>query len=189
MSEAKLKRSASLAAQGDRAAWAELYQQLAPRVYGLCRRLLRQREAAEDATSEVFLRAQRNLRSYDLGLPFAPWLFGIASHYCLDQLRRRRAEQRLFEAPDRRVEAAADEMDSPLRSLLLTHEREVLRATIAALPERERVLLTLRYDAEMTYDEIASATGLEKSHVGVILYRAKKELRRALGLARKEGAS
>ena len=65
----------------------------------------------------------------------------------------------------------------------------MLRATIAVLPERERVLLALRYDAEMTYDQIASATGLEKSHVGVILYRAKKELRRALGLAGKEGGS
>jgi len=189
MDEVRTRELLRLAWDGETEAFADVYQAFFPRVFGLCRRLLGSAEAAEDATSEVFLRAQRSLRGYDLGLPFAPWLFGIASHYCLDQLRRRRAEQRLFEAPDRRVEAAAGEMDSPLRSLLLTHEREVLRATIAALPERERVLLTLRYDAEMTYDEIASATGLEKSHVGVILYRAKKELRRALGLAREEGAS
>lgn len=189
MDEAQTQELLRRAWHGESEAFADVYRAFFPRVFGLCRRLLGSGEAAEDATSEVFLRAQRNLRSYDLGLPFAPWLFGIASHYCLDQLRRRRAEQRLFDAPDRGVEAAADEMDSPLRSLLLTHEREVLRATIAALPERERVLLTLRYDAEMTYDQIASATGLEKSHVGVILYRAKKELRRALGLARKEGAS
>ena len=189
MDEARTRELLRLAWDGETAAFADVYRAFFPRVFGLCRRLLGSAEAAEDATSEVFLRAQKNLRSYDLGLPFAPWLFGIASHYCLDQLRRRRAEQRLFEAPDPWVEAAADQMDSPLRSLLLTHEREVLRATIAALPERERVLLTLRYEAEMTYDEIASATGLEKSHVGVILYRAKKELRRALGLAGKKGAS
>lgn len=189
MDEARTQELLRLAWDGQTEAFADVYRAFFPRVFGLCRRLLGSAEAAEDATSEVFLRAQRNLRSYDLALPFAPWLFGIASHYCLDQLRRRRAEQRLFDAPDRQVEAAADETASPLRRLLLANEQQVLRATIAALPERERVLLALRYDAEMTYDQIASATGLEKSHVGVILYRAKKELRRALGLAGKEGAS
>jgi len=97
MDEARAQELLRLAWDGETEAFADVYRAFFPRVFGLCRRLLGSAEAAEDATSEVFLRAQRNLRSYDLGLPFAPWLFGIASHYCLDQLRRRRAEQRLFE--------------------------------------------------------------------------------------------
>jgi RNA polymerase sigma-70 factor (ECF subfamily) len=189
MDEARMHEVLRRAWDGEGEAFADLYRAFFPRVFGLCRRLLGSAQDAEDATSEVFLRAQRNLRSYDMRLPFAPWLFGIASHYCLDQLRRRRAERRLFEAPEWPVEASPDEADSPLRSLLLAHEQQALRATVAALPERERVLLALRYEAEMTYDQIASATGLEKSHVGVVLHRAKQKLRRALGPAGRDRAS
>src|SRR2546425_9509684 len=122
--EARTRELLRLAWHGETEAFADVYRAFFPRVFGLCRRLLGSPEAAEDATSEVFLRAQRNLRGYDLGLPFAPWLFGIASHYCLDQLRRRRAEQRLFEAPDRRGGRAAGRKGAPPRGRLSPPPRE-----------------------------------------------------------------
>src|SRR6266568_3227133 len=77
--------------------FADIYKAYYRRVFSLCRYLLNSFDAAEDATHEVFLRAQRKLASYDPAFPFSSWLLGIASHHCIDLLRRRGTERRLFE--------------------------------------------------------------------------------------------
>lgn len=201
MPEAKLERWATQAARGDQAAFAELYHLLAPRVYGLCRRLLRNREAAEDATSEVFLRAQRALeppggsgRGYDPSQPFDRWLFSIAGNYCVDQLRRGSLEARWFsdpepsstEGPPSRLEMATESYTSSsepsaLERLLARESKETLRTALEKLSERSRVVVTLRYSSEMSYDEIADTLGLSRNLVATLLFRAKAELRQALG--------
>src|SRR5215510_3256580 len=77
--------------------FADIYNTHHRRVFGLCRYLLNSFEAAEDATHEVFLRAQRKLATYDPSLPFSSWLLGIASNHCIDLLRRRNTEKRIFD--------------------------------------------------------------------------------------------
>ena len=62
----------------------------------LCRRLLGRDGSAEDAAQEVFLRAQRGYPGYDRKQPFRAWVLAITSHYCIDVLRRRTREGRLF---------------------------------------------------------------------------------------------
>jgi RNA polymerase sigma-70 factor (ECF subfamily) len=195
MSEAKLERWATLAAQGDRTALAELYQHLAPRVYGLCRRLLRNREAAEDSTSEVFLKAQRALEAgnYDPAQPLDRWLLSIAGHLCVDLLRRGGLESRWFVDPEGAgetgrpslLETASTSWTSSshpgaLERLVERETHDELRAALEKLPERYRVVLTLRYQSEMSYDEIAATLGLKRNLVATLIYRAKAELRQAL---------
>src|SRR5215467_13980071 len=75
----------------------ELYKTHYRRVFGLCRYLLNSFDAAEDAVHEVFLKAQCKLSTYDPSLPFSAWLCGIASNHCIDLLRRRGTERRIFE--------------------------------------------------------------------------------------------
>jgi RNA polymerase sigma factor (sigma-70 family) len=77
--------------------FAEIYKTHYRRVFSLCRYLLNSVDAAEDAAHEVFLRAQRKLATYDPSLPFSSWLSGIASNYCIDILRRRTTEKRIFD--------------------------------------------------------------------------------------------
>ncbi|MFQ5777989.1 MAG: RNA polymerase sigma factor [Terriglobia bacterium] len=171
---------------GDGGAFAELYGLFARRVLGLCRHMLGSEEAAEDARSEIFLRAQKAMRTYDASLPFQSWLLSIASHYCVDQLRRRKVERRLFEAaPPEYYEPAATNL-SPLAELLVSEERARVQAALARLPERYRLPLVLRYSSELSYDQIASALGLSRNHVATLLFRGKQELRKVLGGSRKE---
>ena len=59
-------------------------------VYNLCYRMLGQGQDAEDAAQEVFLRVYRQLGSYNPAHRFSTWVLSIASHYCIDQLRKRR---------------------------------------------------------------------------------------------------
>src|SRR5207247_930601 len=77
--------------------FADIYKTHYRRVFGLCRYLLNSFDAAEDATHEVFLRAQRRLVTYDPSLPFSSWVSGIATNHCIDLLRRRTTEKRIFE--------------------------------------------------------------------------------------------
>ena len=96
MDEATLKVLVQRADANDAGALADLYREFRPRVFGLCRYMLGSREEAEDATSEIFARLQRAMKSYDASLPFPRWLLSITGHYCVDLLRKRRLEQRVF---------------------------------------------------------------------------------------------
>jgi RNA polymerase sigma-70 factor (ECF subfamily) len=147
-------------------------------VLRLCRRLLGPGPGAEDAASEVFLRVRGGLDRYDPGQPFRRWILAIAAHHCIDGLRRRSREARLFE-PGAAEEPPAAGL-SPLGRVLRDEERRALAAAIDALPERQRAPLVLRYFADLDYDAIASALGVTRGQVATSLFRAKARLRAAL---------
>jgi RNA polymerase sigma-70 factor (ECF subfamily) len=165
---------------GDGEASGELFRLLSPRVLGLCLHLLGKREDAEDATSEVFMKLRTALGRYDESLPFRPWLNAVAARHCLDRLRRRRRELRLFESETEEPTLPAEPGESPLAGLLANEDRAALAAAIARLPERQRVPLVLRYHGELSYDEIAERLEWTRQRVAVSLFRAKQTLRRAL---------
>src|SRR5438876_12216920 len=77
--------------------FADIYKTHYRRVFSTCRYLLNSFDAAEDATHEVFLRAQRKLATYDPDHPFSSWLSGIATNHCIHLLRLRTTEKRIFE--------------------------------------------------------------------------------------------
>jgi len=159
----------------------EIYSRYVRRVFGLCRYMLDSRESAEDATSEVFLKLQRSIESYDGSIPFLRWLLRVAGNQCIDALRRRQRGRRVIMEEDGAavIEAASSE-PSPLRAVISTEERAHVRDTIARLPENYRVPLVLRYYSELSYDEIAQQLDLERNYVAALIFRAKQELRRRL---------
>jgi RNA polymerase sigma-70 factor (ECF subfamily) len=187
MEEATLREVVGQALAGERAALADLYRLFRRRVLGLCRYLLGSKAEAEDAASEIFARLPQAMKSYDSTLSFPRWLFSVSSHYCLDLLRRRRVEQRIFEPRGVEANEAAVALPSPLEALLFHERQEAVRAAITRLPERYRVPLVLRYYNELSYDEIATKLGVSRAGVGTTIFRAKQELRRSLRAARAEG--
>jgi RNA polymerase sigma-70 factor (ECF subfamily) len=172
------------AGRGEPEAFAELYRQFGRRVFGLCKHMLGSKAEAEDARSEIFLRLQRMIGTYDSSLPFSRWLLSAASHYCVDLLRRRRVETRLF-VPEEATPAAdsggAGAGPSPLVELLFDERRGEIREALARLPDNYRIPLVLRYYGEASYDEIAAELGLKRNHVATLIFRAKQELRARLG--------
>jgi RNA polymerase sigma-70 factor (ECF subfamily) len=163
-------------------ALAEIYRRYVRRVFGLCRYMLNTRESAEDATSEIFLKLQRFIESYDGSIPFTKWLLRVAGNQCIDVLRRRQRGVKVFvEVEDGAavIEPASSE-PSPLGAVISTQERAQVRDAIARLEENYRVPLVLRYYGELSYDEIAHELGLEKNNVATLIFRAKQELRQRL---------
>ena len=132
----------------DAEALGEIYRQYVRRVFGLCRHgCLDSREGAEDATSEVFLKLQRSIESYDGSIPFARWLLRVAGNRCIDVLRRQRRKQQLIvesENENTALEAPSAE-PSPLGAVMSKEERVRVREAIAGLPDNFRLPLVLRY--------------------------------------------
>jgi RNA polymerase sigma-70 factor (ECF subfamily) len=165
---------------GSTDAWGELYKQYAGPIFRFCRRALPAKEDAEDATMEIFLKLREKIIQYDSGRPFSAWLYKVAANHCWDILRRRRVRQDLetgeienlpLEHPD----------PSQLQRLVDEHTSQQVRSALSRLPARARMALVLRYYAEMSYDEIADSLGVRRPFVGVVLLRARHQLREVLG--------
>jgi RNA polymerase sigma-70 factor (ECF subfamily) len=184
--EAPLVRAA---AAGDRRAFARLVDQHQRAVFGLCQRVLQDREEARDAAQETFVRAWSAIATCDPAQPFAPWLLRIARNHCIDVVRRR------LPAP-RRVELDADgpagdhtELPDPGAArgdVLLQREQEAseLEAAVAALPDNYRQVIQLFHVEHMSYKEIAATMEVPMGTVMTWLHRARGRLR--VSLERKE---
>jgi len=161
-------------------AFGEFYQTHYRQVRGLCRQLLGSTERAEDAAQEAFMRAYSNFARYDPSQPFVAWIMSIARNYCLDLIRRHRTERTLFGSESEESAAVAAPGVDGLGAVLTTERASAVNAAVAKLPERYRVPLALAYYADADYDEIATTLGITRTHVGVLLCRAKQMLRQAL---------
>ena len=153
------------------------YERHYRRVFELCRYLLNSYDAAQDATHEVFMRAYRKRSTYDASRPVSNWLSGIARHYCIDLLRRRARNKRLFH-PE-----AADSFDlpssrpSPLVQLLSDETGKEVRRALKTLPDKYRVPLVLAYYSQLSYAEIGAILGVNSNAVATLLFRGKRRLR------------
>ncbi|MGH0036257.1 MAG: RNA polymerase sigma factor [Myxococcota bacterium] len=170
---------------GDGAAFAELFSRFERDVARLCHRMLDGTGAdAEDAAAEVFLRARRSLSGVDPDRPFRAWLLAVANHHCIDVLRRRLRERRLFVADSGEELPEQDPAPSPLSALLWAERRDELAAAIDALPARYRVPLVLRYFSELDYKAIAEVLDVTPVQVNNWLYRGRRALRESLSGSR-----
>jgi RNA polymerase sigma-70 factor, ECF subfamily len=179
MSTAELADLLAQVRAGDSDAWGDLYGQYAPAIFRFCRRALPTREDAEDATTEIFMKVRQKLGMYDSSRPFTAWLYKVASNHCWDTLRRRRIRQDL-ETGDLETLPLEHPDPSQLEQLQIDHDSKHVRAGLAKLPDRARMALVLRYYSEMSYDEIADTLGVRRAFVGVLLLRARHQLRDVL---------
>ena len=179
MSETELAQLLSQVRAGDADAWGDLYRQHARAIFRFCRRVLPTREDAEDATTEIFMKVRQKLDSYDASRPFLAWLYKVASNHCWDTLRRRHIRQDL-ETGDLETLPLKHPDPSQLERLQAEHSGKEVRAGLAKLPDRARMALVLRYYAELSYEEIAETLGVRRAFVGVLLLRARHQLRDVL---------
>lgn len=159
-------------------AFEDLYRDCARDLYAYVASLVSDRAAAEDVTSTTFERAYRKRRRYDpgRGSPRA-WLFGIARHAALDELRRRGRTASLVADPgDPSADAAFAQVDGESEEAA---RRATVRAALAALPPRERELIALKFHAGLSNAEIADVLGISETNAGTRVHRALTTLRKA----------
>src|ERR1700732_3436220 len=176
------KEAIARARTGDADAWGVLYREYATAIFRFCRRALPTREDAEDATMDIFAKLMRDnkLAQYDQTRSFTAWLYKVAANHCWDVLRRRKSRQ--DKETDDLENVPLEHPDAnQLDQLIEQRTSEEVRRALEKLGARARMALVMRYYSDMTYDEIADALGVRRAFVGVVLLRARHELRHALG--------
>src|ERR1700680_3222340 len=165
---------------GDAEAWGEVYRQYAPAIFRFCRRVMPTREDAEDATMDIFIKVRQKLSQYDSSRSFSAWLYTVAANHCWDLLRRRKGRQDLETGE---IENIPLEHPDPgqLEQLIERRTSQEVRRALDQLPSRARMALVLRYYADMSYDDVAATLGVRRAFVGVVLLRARHQLREILG--------
>lgn len=158
---------------GDRAAFAELYDRRARLIRAICFDTTHNLEAAAELTQEVFFRALRKLGSLRDPQRFAAWLVGIARQVCREWRRGRLRQRRCSSAvPDALPATASD--DTPDERIAL------LRGALAALPERERLSLQAFYLQELDAEQVCEVLGLSRATLYRVLSSARAHLREVL---------
>ncbi len=160
--------------------FSDIYEEHHRKVFNLCAYLLNSRTAAEDATHEVFMRAHRKLDTYNPAFSFSNWILKVASNYCVDVLRRRQREKRLFGADASIIPEPSSNQQSPLGEVISSERNRKIRRALASLPEKFRIPLILAYYNEFSYDEIAAVLDIPRNTVATLLFRGKQQLREKL---------
>lgn len=170
-----------LCQQGRPEGFAQLLQAYQGKVYRRAYSFLRSREDALDATQDVFLRVLPAISRFRQGSPLWPWLRRITTNTCLNRLRAEasRPETVPWDQAVRELESQASEFD-PQVSAELAWDRDALDEALARLPPMQRVVVVLRHEEELTYEQIAEVTGLPLGTVKTYLFRARKTLRESL---------
>lgn len=173
LSSADLDRLAVQAAlRGDQLAFGDLVSRYQSAVYNMAYRMLGDPTEAEDAAQEVFVRAWKQLGSFQLDRRFSTWLLSIASHHCIDLLRRRRPSAPLDDAA---LYVPSNE-PAPVETVIQGEQSDMVKDLLNSLPDKYRSVTVLRYYNDLSYDEIARMTGLTESAVKTQLHRARKML-------------
>jgi RNA polymerase sigma-70 factor (ECF subfamily) len=159
---------------GDETAFTTLVETYQTAIYNLCYRMVGEAGEAEDAAQEAFLRAYSRLSSYDPTRPFKTWLFSIASHHCIDRLRKRRLiwlsidDEPLAPHPALREQTLGPEEASVRRE-----QSEGIQKYLSHLAPDDRQVIVMRYWSDMSYEEIAETTRTTVSAVKSRLHRAR----------------
>jgi len=170
---------------GDVAAFEALVARYARPVFNFVYRIVGDYDEANDVAQSVFIQVHQSLPTTRLDLPLRPWLFQVARNKALDHLRRRRSVPFSALAPEDEEEGSPiDRLADPgLLPDELYEQRDlqtILSAAIAALPERYRLVVTLRYVNGLTFGEIAQALAIPENTAKTHFQRAKARLRRHL---------
>lgn len=176
------------AIRGNQQAFEQLFNSYSPSIYNFINKLVKNNEEADDILQETFLRAWKYRKKFSLEKDFSRWLYQIAHNCCRKFFRPKFIRFFTFS------ELTLDGEDSPviLERLSdrqkLTPEQELaekdtlekIRKMIQALPKKFRAVIILRYQENMSYEEISEITSIPLGTVKTYLFRAHKILQKKL---------
>lgn len=174
---------------GDAAAYRVLVERHHAPVYRFCLRALGgAKEAAADATQEVFLRVVKHAPTWEKKAKFTTWVYTIAKNHCIDEARkgRFRKTDSLNETVaqdgegDEKIDRVAAETPSADRVAEGARLRKVVNEALAALPDEQREVFLLREHGGMAFKDIADVTGVNENTVKSRMRYALASLQKAL---------
>jgi RNA polymerase sigma-70 factor (ECF subfamily) len=169
VSDDDLRQLVTRCLRGDQSAMLELVDRHRGQVFGLCYRMLRHRQDAEDMTQECFVRALRSLHKWDAQREFLPWLLAIAGNRCRTLLSTRMRQP----AVSSLLEQLSDNSLEITEARNLAEEVELALETLRA---EYRQAFLLFHQHELSYAEISTTLGCPLGTVKTWVHRARREL-------------
>ncbi len=154
--------------------FAALYEEHNRAIYYLALRFLGDPQKAEDATHDVFLKAFRKMDQFRGESSWRTWLYRIAINHCRNLLQAWHERHVLTSADETIWDHAPAATDSPFRVLETKELGQRIQKALDGLPHEYRLLLLLRADEELSYEEMAALTEQTSDSVRGKLHRARK---------------
>ncbi len=169
MANDEFRRLVDRCVAGDQASMLALVERFRGQVFGLCLRMLGQRQDAEDAAQETFVRVLKNLHRWDPLRDFEPWLLAIAGNRCRTALAARKRRPIGEALPEQVPDRAPDERAAQ-------HLGEEMMLGLEKIREEYRRAFLLFHEQQLSYDEIALALAVPLGTVKTWVHRARREL-------------
>lgn len=151
-----------------------IYEEYSRQIYYLALRFLSDPTQAEDATHDVFLKAYRKLGEFRGEAALRTWLYRITINHCRNLLQTWHRRNMVSNADESVWETAVASCGNPLRVLETKELGQRIQRTLDALPEEYRLLLLLRADDRLSYEDVAALTEQSPDAVRGKLHRARK---------------
>lgn len=139
-------------------------------------RVGRNRELAEDLTSEVFLKAYENFESFDHRRPFAVWIYRIAHNHLVDYYKKSKTEI----VPIEDAENDLKTLPTVEKDFDVKLDLEKIGLVLDTLPEQQRDVLMMKYFNDLTNPEIANILSINEAHIRVLQHRGLQTVKTKL---------
>lgn len=141
--------------------------------------MIRDKEAAEDITQEVFIIVYKKIYTYNREYKFSSWLFQIARNKCIDFMRK---YKRVYEANIENEKDNCSKEYSPEGMVELRETKKEIQEFINTLEELDREILVLRYSAEITFTEMAVILNINIATIKRRYYKTRERYRNFISL-------
>ena len=161
--------------KGDVNAFTYLVDNYKNMVFSLAFKMTKNREEAEEISQDTFIKAFKNLSKFKGDSKFSTWLYRIAYHTSLDNIKKNRNNNSTFEINEitfNQIEA----VETILQGIDRKERASIMDLCLQKLPEEERTVIWMFYYDELSLKEIIEVTGLSEANLKVKLHRARKRL-------------
>ncbi len=147
-----------------------LYKRYSGKIFSKCISLLKDEAKAKDATQEIFTKIFLNLAKFNEKSKFSTWIYSITYNYCIDYLRKKKKDQRLFSDE---MEDPPDIVDDVPDNELLEIEVSRLKIILEKIPAGDKAILLMKYQDDLQIKDIAKILDKTESAIKMKIKRAK----------------
>jgi RNA polymerase sigma-70 factor (ECF subfamily) len=170
---------------GEQDAYRRLMEKYQNAIHHLVIRMVGYQEDVDDLTQEAFIKAFNSLASFNDEFAFSTWLYKIATNNCIDYLRKKKLKTFSIDKPinaedsDQQYEIP-DDSNTPETGILQRQQSNTIQNAIDALPDKYRIVIEMRHQQELSYEDIADKLDLPLGTVKAHIFRAREMLYKQL---------
>jgi len=151
-----------------------IYKRYSGKVYHKCLAMLKSSDEAMDATQDIFIKLYTKIAEFEERAQLSTWIYRVTYNYCIDLLRKRKKEDKLF-SPETEIPDVEDEIED---AEILQIEVKKLKVVLNKIPEGDKAVLMMKYQDDMSIKEIAAILDKTESSIKMKLKRAKHKTQR-----------